>query len=213
MIENPIKQETVPEGSPTQKATKALVFSAPSGAGKTTLVRKLMAVRSDLAFSISATNRPPRGEEVHGQDYHFYSTEEFKARIEAGEFLEWEEVYPGRFYGTLKSEVERHWSAGKHILFDVDVEGGLRLKSILKDDILAVFVCPPSLEVLETRLRARGTDSEADISRRLAKAEVEMTRSPGFDVQLINDDLATATQALIQHAEGFLGPQPESPTA
>ncbi|HCZ08642.1 MAG TPA: guanylate kinase [Flavobacteriales bacterium] len=185
---------------------KALVFSAPSGAGKTTLVRKLMAEREDLAFSISATNRALRGDEVNGHDYHFFSTEEFKARIDAGEFLEWEEVYPGRYYGTLKTEVQRHWSAGKHILFDVDVEGGLRLKSILKDDILAVFVCPPSLEVLEERLRRRGTDSEEDIARRLAKAEAEMLRSPGFDVELVNDILEEATEELIQRTAAFLGP-------
>ncbi len=165
-----------------------------------------MAEREDLAFSISATNRALRGDEVNGHDYHFFSTEEFKARIDAGEFLEWEEVYPGRYYGTLKTEVQRHWSAGKHILFDVDVEGGLRLKSILKDDILAVFVCPPSLEVLEERLRRRGTDSEEDIARRLAKAEAEMLRSPGFDVELVNDILEEATEELIQRTAAFLGP-------
>ena len=206
MIENPTKQEAVPTGTPITAGCKALVFSAPSGAGKTTLVRRLMAERDDLAFSISATNRKPRGEEVHGQDYHFYSTEEFKGRIAAGEFLEWEEVYPGRYYGTLKAEVERHWSEGKHILFDVDVEGGLRLKSILKDEILAVFVRPPSLEVLGERLRRRGTDSADDIERRLAKAEAEMGRSPGFDVELVNDVLETATQELIQRTAAFLGP-------
>ena len=206
MIENPTKQEAVPTGNPITAGCKALVFSAPSGAGKTTLVRKLMAEREDLAFSISATNRALRGDEVNGHDYHFFSTEEFKARIDAGEFLEWEEVYPGRYYGTLKTEVQRHWSAGKHILFDVDVEGGLRLKSILKDDILAVFVCPPSLEVLEERLRRRGTDSEEDIARRLAKAEAEMLRSPGFDVELVNDILEEATEGLIQRTAAFLGP-------
>ena len=206
MIENPSKQEAVPTGTPIAAGCKALVFSAPSGAGKTTLVRQLMAERDDLAFSISATNREPRGDEVNGHDYHFFSTEGFKERIAAGEFLEWEEVYPGRFYGTLKTEVQRHWATGKHILFDVDVEGGLRLKSILKDEILAVFVRPPSLKVLEERLRRRGTDSEEDIARRLAKAETEMERSPGFDVELVNDVLEKATKELILRTEVFLGP-------
>jgi guanylate kinase len=206
VIENPTKQKAVPTGTPIAAGCKALVFSAPSGAGKTTLVRQLMAERDDLAFSISATNRAPRGDEVNGEDYHFFSTEGFKERIEAGDFLEWEEVYPGRYYGTLKSEVQRHWSAGKHILFDVDVEGGLRLKSILKEEILAVFVRPPSLKVLEERLRRRGTDSEDDIARRLAKAEAEMERSPGFDVELINDVLETATKELILRTAVFLGP-------
>ena len=166
-----------------------------------------MDARNDLAFSISATNRPLRGEEVNGVDYHFFSTEEFKARVEAGEFLEWEEVYPGRFYGTLKSEIERHWQAGRHILFDVDVEGGLKLKQLLGERLLAIFVRPPSLEVLGNRLRARGTDSESEVMRRLAKAESEMARSPGFDLELVNDVLADATVELIERAAEFLGPE------
>lgn len=205
MIENLLKQEALSEQGQSHHATKALVFSAPSGAGKTTLVRRLMAQRNDLAFSISATNRPLRGNEVSGEDYHFFSSEEFLARVEAGEFLEWEEVYPGRYYGTLRSEIELHWSKGKHILFDVDVEGGLRLKEILGDRILAVFVRPPSLEVLEARLRARGTESEADIAGRLAKAEAEMRRAPGFDVELVNGDLEEATAELVQRTQDFLG--------
>ena len=204
MIENPIKQEAVSEPNPVHTTTRALAFSAPSGAGKTTLVRRLMAERNDLAFSISATNRPLRGDEVNGEDYHFFSTEDFLAKVEAGEFLEWEEVYPGRYYGTLKSEIDRHWTGGRHILFDVDVEGGLRLKELLGDRLLAIFVRPPSLEVLGARLRARGTDSEEDVERRLAKAEAEMARAPGFDVELVNDDLDRATTELIGKAEGFL---------
>ena len=163
-----------------------------------------MAERNDLAFSISATNRPLRGDEVNGEDYHFFSTKDFLAKVEAGEFLEWEEVYPGRYYGTLKSEIDRHWTEGRHILFDVDVEGGLRLKELLGDRLLAIFVRPPSLEVLGARLRARGTDSEEDVERRLAKAEAEMARAPGFDVELVNDDLDRATSELIGKAEGFL---------
>lgn len=204
MIENPIKQEAVSEPNPVHTTTRALAFSAPSGAGKTTLVRRLMAERNDLAFSVSATNRPLRGDEVNGEDYHFFSTEDFLAKVEAGDFLEWEEVYPGRYYGTLKSEIDRHWTAGRHILFDVDVEGGLRLKELLGDRLLAIFVRPPSLEVLGARLRARGTDSEEDVERRLAKAEAEMARAPGFDVELVNDDLDRATTELIGKAEGFL---------
>ena len=205
MIENPIKQEAVSEAEHAAHDMRAMAFSAPSGAGKTTLVRRLMEQRDDLAFSISATNRPIRGTEVDGEDYHFFSTEEFQTKVEAGDFLEWEEVYPGRFYGTLKSEVERHWKAGRHILFDVDVEGGLRLKDLLGDQLLAVFVRPPSLEVLASRLRARGTDSEADIARRLAKAESEMQRASGFDIELVNDNLDRATTELIDRAASFLG--------
>lgn len=184
---------------------KAMAFSAPSGAGKTTLVRRLMAERNDLAFSISATNRPLRGNEVDGEDYYFFTTEAFHAKIEAGDFFEWEEVYPGRFYGTLKSEVTRHWQKGRHILFDVDVEGGLRLKERMGDRLMSIFVRPPSLEVLEARLRARGTDSADDIARRVAKAAKEMLRAPGFDVELINDDLERAASELISHAGAFLG--------
>ncbi len=204
MIENPVKQEAVSEPKPVNTTTRALAFSAPSGAGKTTLVRRLMATRNDLDFSISATNRPLRGDEVNGEDYYFFSTEDFLAKVEAGEFFEWEEVYPGRYYGTLKSEIERHWKAGSHILFDLDVEGGLRLKELLGDRLLAIFVRPPSLEVLGTRLRARGTDSEEDIQRRLAKAEAEISRAPGFDVELINDELDRATEELIAQADRFL---------
>lgn len=189
---------------------KAIAFSAPSGAGKTTLVHRLMGHRADLAFSISATNRPLRGQEVNGADYYFFSTEEFLSRAEQGEFLEWEEVYSGRYYGTLKTEIERHWKRQRHILFDVDVEGGLRLKELLGDQVLTVFVRPPSLEVLEQRLRARGTDSEADIERRMSKAGAEMKLASGFDLELVNGDLEKATSELFHWADGFLG-KAESP--
>ena len=205
MIKYPTKQEMVSDQAHAEHDTKAMAFSAPSGAGKTTLVRRLMAERNDLAFSISATNRPLRGDEVDGEDYFFFTTEEFQAKIEAGDFLEWEEVYPGRYYGTLKSEVDRHWGAGRHILFDVDVEGGLRMKELLGDRLMSIFVRPPSLEVLEARLRTRGTDSEEDIVRRVDKAAKEMLRAPGFDVELVNDDLERAAAELISHAGGFLG--------
>lgn len=208
MIVNPTKQETVSPTGQVHTATKALAFCAPSGAGKTTLLHRLMASREDLAFSISATNRPLRGDERNGVDYHFLSTSAFRTKIEQGEFLEWEEVYPGRFYGTLHTEVERHWSAGKHVLFDVDVEGGLRLKSLLGDRLLAVFVRPPSLEVLGNRLRGRGTDAEEDVLRRLAKAAQEMERASGFDIEIVNDDLEVATADLMRRAEQFLGRNP-----
>ena len=186
---------------------KAMAFCAPSGAGKTTLVRRLMAERSDVAFSVSATNRPPRGSEQDGVDYHFLSTESFQQRVESGDFLEWEEVYDGRFYGTLREAVESVWKAGKHVVFDVDVEGGIRLKEILGDRLRSVFVSPPSLEVLEDRLRNRATDSDSEIERRLAKAEREMGRAKRFDVILVNDDLETACGDLSSLAAEFLGPQ------
>jgi len=186
---------------------KALVFSAPSGAGKTTLVRRLMADRADVAFSVSATNRSPRGTERDGVDYHFLTTEVFRQRVDRGEFLEWEEVYDGRLYGTLREAVEQVWKAGQHVVFDVDVEGGIRLKEILGDHIRSVFVSPPSLDVLEQRLRLRATDSEEDIVRRLAKAERELGRAEHFDVILVNDDLETACGDLTKLAEEFLGPE------
>ena len=186
---------------------KALVFSAPSGAGKTTLVRRLMANRADVAFSVSATNRSPRGTERDGVDYHFLTTELFRQRVDRGEFLEWEEVYDGRLYGTLREAVEQVWKAGQHVVFDVDVEGGIRLKEILGDHIRSVFVSPPSLDVLEQRLRLRATDSEEDIVRRLAKAERELGRAEHFDVILVNDDLETACDDLTKLAEEFLGPE------
>lgn len=211
MIETIINQAAVSEGNPSTHEFKAMAFSAPSGAGKTTLVRRLMDQRGDVAFSISATNRAPRGSEVHGEDYHFFTTEEFLARVEAGDFLEWEEVYPGRYYGTLKAEVEKHWTARQHILFDVDVEGGLRLKKLLGERVLTVFVRPPSLEVLEQRLRLRGTDSDQDISRRMAKAAEEMERAPGFDLELVNGDLDLATVELIERANAFLGSTENAP--
>lgn len=186
---------------------KALAFSAPSGAGKTTLVRKLMEERADVAFSVSATNRPPRGTEEEGVDYHFLTTEEFRRRADRGDFLEWEEVYDGRFYGTLRTAVEAVWSRGLHVVFDVDVEGGIRLKEILGDHLKSIFVSPPSLSVLESRLRARATDQPKEIERRLAKASSEMERAEHFDVILVNDDLETACGELSKVAGGFLGPE------
>ncbi|MBM3433415.1 MAG: guanylate kinase [Bacteroidetes bacterium] len=169
-----------------------LILSAPSGAGKTTLVRRLMAKLPGLAFSISATTRPPRGSEEHEVDYHFLTAEDFRARAERGEFLEWEEVYPGRYYGTLRSEVERLWAEGKVVAFDIDVVGGRNLKQQFGDRALALFVAPPSLEVLGQRLRGRGTETEDQIAQRLAKAEWELAQASEFDRVVVNDDLDRA---------------------
>lgn len=202
-----MESQNAPRPTPFDATGKALVFSAPSGAGKTTLVRRLMADRADVAFSVSATNRPPRGTERDGVDYHFLTTEAFRNKVDRGEFLEWEEVYDGRMYGTLRAAVEQVWKAGQHVVFDVDVEGGIRLKEILGDHIRSVFVSPPSLAVLEHRLRHRATDSEEEIIRRLAKAERELARAEHFDVILVNDDLETACGDLTKLAEEFLGPE------
>jgi len=171
-------------------AGKALIFSAPSGSGKTTIVRHLVDVNPDLGFSISASTRDKRGRtESHGKDYYFLSPEEFKRKIDSDEFIEWEEVYEGNFYGTLKSEIDRIWQSGKNVIFDVDVKGGLNLKKYFGDRALAVFVKVPSLEVLMERLHDRGTESAESLSRRLFKAKFEMTFQDRFDVVLVNENL------------------------
>ncbi|MGZ3885026.1 MAG: guanylate kinase [Bacteroidia bacterium] len=172
---------------------KLIIFSAPSGSGKTTIVRHLLSVFADhIEFSISATSRPRRGVEEAGKDYHYLSPEEFKARIDAGEFLEWEEVYPGTYYGTLRSEVQRIWDKGKHVIFDIDVEGGLNLKNQFKAQALAVFVMPPSIKILEERLHSRSTDSPESIARRVAKAEKELKTAELFDTFILNEELKEA---------------------
>ena len=190
---------------------KAILFSAPSGCGKTTIIKELMASApkgsfrlSNLSFSISATSRAPRGEEVDGKDYYFLSHEDFKARVERDEFLEWEEVYSGTCYGTLKSEVERIWNEGKVIVFDVDVNGGKNIKRYFGKDALSIFVMPPSVEVLEQRLRSRGTDSEEAIVKRLARSAEELKQAPQFDVTIVNDDLRRAVEETRNVIEGFL---------
>lgn len=171
-------------------AGKALIFSAPSGSGKTTIVRHLLENNSDLGFSISASTRDKRGRiEKHGKDYYFLGPEEFKKKIDNHEFIEWEEVYAGNFYGTLKSEIERIWAEGKNVIFDVDVKGGISLKKYFGDKSLAVFVKVPSLEVLEQRLKYRSTETPDALSRRLFKAKFEMTFQDRFDVVLVNEDL------------------------
>lgn len=169
---------------------KAIIFSAPSGSGKTTIVKHLQETNPNLGFSISACTRDKRGRnEEHGKDYYFLTPEEFKKKIDNNEFIEWEEVYEGNFYGTLKSEIQRIWDEGKHVVFDVDVKGGLNIKNYFKDRALAIFVKVPSLEVLESRLYDRNTDSKASISRRLFKAQFEMSFEDKFDVTLVNEDL------------------------
>ena len=157
-----------------------------------------------LAFSISATSRRPREGEVDGRDYYFLSRDEFKARVAAGDFLEWEEVYEGTCYGTLKSEVERLWTAGKVVVFDVDVNGGRNIKRHFETDALSIFVMPPSVEVLEQRLRNRGTESEESIGRRLARSAKELEEAPLFDVTIVNDDLQRAVEETKQVMEQFL---------
>lgn len=174
---------------------KLLIFSAPSGSGKTTIVRHLLSKYGDkIAFSISASTRTPRPGEVDGKDYYFISQEVFLHKVAHKEFIEFEEVYSGTFYGTLRSELDRIWAEGKHVIFDIDVEGGLRLKQKFGDLALAIFVQPPSLAVLEQRLRGRDTDSEEKLQERIAKAEKELAYASRFDVILYNHELAVACE-------------------
>ena len=188
------------------KKGKLLIFSAPSGSGKTTLVNHLMSEIPNLAFSVSATTRAPRGEEQNGVEYYFMSLEEFKQRVENDEFLEWQEVYPGRCYGTLKAVVEQMQEKGCHVAFDVDVVGGTNIKKFYGDEALSVFIQAPSIEVLRERLVNRQTDSMEEIEKRLAKAQWEMDFAQGkFDVTIINDDLETAKADILEAVLEFLG--------
>ena len=172
---------------------KLIVFSAPSGSGKTTIVKHLLAQPDlNLAFSVSATSRKPRGDEKEGEDYYFMSLRDFKDNIKNDAFLEWEEVYRDNFYGTLKSEVARLWAQKKHVIFDIDVVGGLRIKKKYPDKTLAVFVKPPSVDELKRRLKKRKTETEDKINMRVAKASIEMATAPQFDTIIVNTDLETA---------------------
>ena len=172
---------------------KVIIFSAPSGAGKSTIVNHILGLHSELEFSISATSRAPRGQEKHGVEYYFFTADEFRQMIAEDKFVEHEEVYPGSFYGTLRSEVERIWAKGHAIVFDIDVQGGVNLKKIFGDQAFSIFIQAPSVEVLRERLIGRGTDTDEAIERRVAKAASEMEFAAGkFDHVLVNDDLASA---------------------
>lgn len=183
-----------------------LIFSAPSGSGKSTIVNWLMTEHPELklAFSISCTSRAPRGTEQNGVEYFFLSPEEFKKKIEAGEFLEYEEVYQDRFYGTLKSQVENQLNAGDTVIFDVDVKGGVNIKKFYGDRAMSIFVQPPSIEALRQRLNGRGTDAPEVIEQRLARASYELTFAPQFDHVVVNDDLAKAEEEVYQLVKEFL---------
>ncbi|HOH55211.1 MAG TPA: guanylate kinase [Paludibacteraceae bacterium] len=183
---------------------KLIILSAPSGTGKSTLVQYLLTRPFDLEFSVSATSRPPRGNEQNGKEYYFLSKEEFQKKIAQNEFLEYEEVYPGCYYGTLRSEIDRISAKGKNIIFDVDVLGGLNIKKQYNGRALAIFIAPPSLEELKKRLMIRGTDSPEMIAKRLEKAEFEMSFAPQFDVVIVNDDLEKAKKATEEVIFNFL---------
>lgn len=201
--------EHTPQSTSTQYGGKSrlVIFSAPSGSGKSTIVNYLMTHHPELrlAFSISCTSRAPRGTERHGVEYFFLSPEEFKEKIAAGEFLEYEEVYPGRFYGTLKQQVESQSAAGQNVVFDVDVVGGCNIKEYYGDRALSVFIQPPSVEELRHRLESRATDAPEVIEQRLAKAEYELTFANRFDRVIVNDDLAAAQAEAYRVVSEFLG--------
>ncbi len=189
----------------TMNKGKLLVFSAPSGSGKTTIVRHLLQQDDlNLEFSISCATREPRGQEVDGKDYYFISWEEFKKHIKAEEFVEWEEVYTNNYYGTLKSEVERIWAKGKNVIFDIDVSGGLRIKSKFSQETLAVFVKPPSVDELKRRLKERSTESDEKINMRIAKAHVELATAPQFDTIIKNYDLDVAKSEAYELVKNFI---------
>lgn len=183
---------------------KILIFSAPSGSGKSTIINRLMARGLNLHFSVSATSRPPRGTERDGVEYYFLTPADFRARIAAGDFLEYEEVYADRFYGTLKSQVDSQLAAGENVVCDVDVLGGQNIKRHYGDRALSLFIQPPSVDELRRRLEARGTDAPEVIADRLARAEFELSFAPKFDVRIVNDDLARAEAEALRAVENFL---------
>lgn len=185
---------------------KLLIFSAPSGCGKSTIINWLMSEHPELRmrFSISATSRPPRGQEQHGVEYFFLSPDEFRAKIEAGEFVEYEEVYTDRYYGTLKSQVERQLEAGENVVFDVDVHGAVNIKKVYGDSALSLFIMPPSIEELRRRLVGRGTETEEVIEQRVGRAQYELTFAERFDTVVVNDDLDTAKRDALKVISDFL---------
>ena len=183
---------------------KAVIFSAPSGAGKTTLVRYLLDQGLPLEFSISACSRSPRANEQDGKDYHFLSPADFKEKIATDAFLEWEEVYKDMFYGTLKSEVERIWKSGKQVLFDVDVVGGINIKKHFGEQALSVFVAPPSIKELKNRLEDRGTETTESLQKRLSKAKAEIAQQDAFDIIIVNDNLDTVRKEVVEKVCDFL---------
>ncbi len=191
-----MNQETTFEG-------KIIIFTAPSGSGKTTIVRHLLKKYDFLGFSVSATSRKKREKEIDGKDYYFLKEEKFRKKVEEGAFVEWEEVYQGKYYGTLKSEIERIWSKGKHVVFDIEVKGATNIKKIFPDNSLAIFVRPPSISELRKRLLGRKTESDEMLKRRLARAEEEMTYENTFDKVLINDLLEVALEEAEQITESF----------
>ena len=184
---------------------KLIIFSAPSGAGKTTIVHHLLKVFPQLEFSVSACSRPMRDGETNGVDYYFMPVEEFKKKINDNEFIEWEEVYKDNFYGTLKIEIDRIWKKGKHVIFDVDVIGGLNLKNKFADRALAIFVMPPSIQDLETRLKSRETETPESITRRIGKAENELKTADLFDIVILNDKLENAFAEAEKVISKFIG--------
>lgn len=185
-------------------AGKLIIFSAPSGSGKSTIIDYLLTQNLNLVFSISATSRAPRGEEKHGKHYFFLTPQEFRERIAKGDFLEYEEVYPDRFYGTLKSEVSKQLEAGQHVIFDVDVVGGCNIKEYYQDKALSIFIQPPSIEELRRRLVGRATDSPQVIEERISKAEYELGFASKFDKVIINDDLSTAQEEAFNLVKEFI---------
>jgi guanylate kinase len=183
---------------------KAVIISAPSGSGKTTLVNKLLKAKLPLLFSISACSRAPREGEEDKKDYYFLSVEEFKEKIKAQDFIEWEEVYQGNFYGTLKKEIERIWKEKKHVVFDVDVVGGISLKEYFKENSISIFIKPPSMEILSERLKKRNTEDRKSIKNRLEKSFEEMKSIDKFDKIIVNDELNISTKNIIETVEKFL---------
>lgn len=190
------------------KAGKIIIVTAPSGSGKTTLVKRMLAAYPRLAFSISACTRKPRPNEQHGKDYYFYTEEEFKKLIEEDAFVEWEMVYTGKYYGTLKSEMERIWANGQAPLVDIDVHGAITLQTKYPENSLSLFIQAPSMQELRKRLENRGTETPESLEERIAKAEIELAYAPQFDTIIINDDLDKATEELINTIEDFLSEEP-----